>query len=255
MTAGDLYNTGWRQGSVFLAKLTASSLDVGDKPNEVAVRSLDHGRWVVCTQDCDLRSSPLESSKTLVEVRPVFDEEPPADWGIRSNKIRLTYDLYVEAGALRLHLTPALLHRYAERRSDPLADHRATAFKTWLGLRYDRPAVPEALVPAAREVAKRCGAKGGRETALRVHDVFMQFNEDQDPPRVALFAVVVGDEDREPGRVWLAEAATRVQSDVCVVAHIDVGTKAEVPLELVETSYSADLSQLTWGGEIPTGAE
>ena len=249
MDTGDLYNAGWRQGSVFLADLSAPSLD------EMAIRSLTHGCWVVCAQDCDLRSSPLDSSTVLIEIRPVFDVDPPTDWGIRSSRVRLTEELYVEAGAPRLHLTPALLHRFAEHRSDPLAGHRVIAFKTRLGLRYDRPAVPESMVPAAREVAKRCGTKGGREAALRVHDVLMQFDESQEPPRVALFAVVEEEQDKEPTRTWLAEAATRVRADVCVVAFVDAGTKAEVSLELIETSYSADLSQLTWGGEVPTGVE
>jgi len=81
----------------------------------------------------------------------------------------------------------------------------------------------------------------------------MQFNESAAPPQIALFAVVADDADRDAVRMWLADSAARVDSALGVVAHIDVGSKSETSLALLETSYSADLSQLTWRGEAPTG--
>ncbi|MGH8827624.1 MAG: hypothetical protein ACRDVZ_08530, partial [Jiangellaceae bacterium] len=87
-------------------------------------------------------------------------------------------------------MTPALLNVIQPSRQPPLVEGRALAFKTWLGLRYDRPAVPDHLVDLGREIAKRCETKGSRETAKKVHDVLMQFNDTQTPPHVALFAVI-----------------------------------------------------------------
>ena len=83
MDTGDLYNAGWRQGSVFLADLSAPSLDVGAGQDEMAIRSLTHGCWVVCAQDCDLRSSPLDAPTVRIEIRPVFAVDPPTAWGSR----------------------------------------------------------------------------------------------------------------------------------------------------------------------------
>jgi len=135
-----------------------------------------------------------------------------------------------------------------------LSDARAKAFKTWLGLRYDRAAVPEHLVPLAREVATRCGTRGGRAAAEEVHEVLMQFDDSATPPKVALFAVVADSADKHVIKTWLSEASLRINQELGVVAHIDVATKAETSLVLIENSYAADLSQLTWRGEQPTGA-
>ncbi|MCY4369374.1 MAG: hypothetical protein OXF41_08115, partial [bacterium] len=71
------------------------------------------------------------------------------------------------------------------------------------------------------------------------------------PVRVALFGVVADDAAPEAVRAWLADVATRINLDLGVVAAIEVGTRAQTPLELVETSYAADLSQLTWGRNRP----
>lgn len=209
---------------------------------------------MVASQDCDLASSRSDSDEALVEIRPVFVDNPPDDWGIRNRRLRLNEIDYVDASTARLFVTAELLGSVASAREAPLADSRAAAFKSWLGLRYDRPAVPDDLVEAAKEVAKRCGGKGGRTKAGEVHDVLMQFDRNSEPPAVVLRAVVTDDADHERIRLWLADAATRMRSEVVVVAGIDVGTRAEVSLELLEQSYSADLSQLTWSGEDPLGA-
>ena len=73
----------------------------------------------------------------------------------------------------------------------------------------------------------------------------MQFDERDDPPKVALFAIVADDADRDVIRRWLAEAATRIHTVLGVVAHIDVAMKDETSITLIENSYAADLSQLT----------
>lgn len=73
-------------------------------------------------------------------------------------------------------------------------------------------------------------------------------------PRRAV-RVIRNDTDAEAVRRWLAQASTRIRTDLGVVETIDVGTRAETTLELIESSYSADLSQLTWRGREPTGAE
>ena len=154
---------------------------------------------------------------------------------------------YVDADAPRCVVTPPLLSTRRSGREAALNDDtRSSAFKTWLGLRYDRPAVPEHLVDLAREIARRCSGGRGRAIGEQVHDVLMQFDDGAQPVQVALFGVIADDADPQAVRVWLAEVATRINSDLGVVATIEVGTRAQTPLELVETSYAADLSQLTW---------
>lgn len=248
----DLYERGWRQGSMFDVPLPATWLThvLAGTPEFVTET---FGRWVICTQDCDLRSSPADSTETQIEIRPVLEEDNPDDWGIRSRRIRLTADYYVNSVSPRLLITAELLASYG-RPSLLLSDARAKAFKTWLGLRYDRAAIPEHLVALAREVATRCGSRSGRATAEEVHEVLMQFDDSASPPRVALFAVVADTADKQIVRTWLSDASLRIDTKLGVVAHVDVATKAETSLVLIENSYAADLSQLTWRGEEPTGA-
>lgn len=249
----DLYGMGWRQGAVFDASLPASWLAHGHGGNAEAATE-DFGRWVVCSQDCDLRAAPADSKETQIEIRPVLEVDTPDDWGIRSRRIRLTERDHVNSASPRLLITAELLASFTGP-SFLLSDARAKAFKTWLGLRYDRAAIPEHLVLLAREVATRCGSRSGRAAAEEVHEVLMQFDESAVPPKIALFAVVADSADKQVVRTWLSDASLRISKELGVVAHIDVATKAETSLALIENSYAADLSQLTWRGEQPTGAE
>ena len=241
----DLHTEGWRQGSVVSFELTTSHLTTAE--GRIKEISQPYGRWVVCTQDCDLRSARIDSHQPLIELRPVLDEDPPSDWGIRSRRFLLGEGAYVDADAPRCVVTPALLSTMRSGREEALDDTRSRAFKTWLGLRYDRPAVPEHLVELAREIARRCSGGRGRAIGEQVHDVLMQFDDRAQPVQVALFGVIADSADARAVRVWLADVATRINSDLGVSAAIGVGTRAQTPLELVETSYAADLSQLTWG--------
>jgi hypothetical protein len=238
---------------VFDASLPASWLaHVPSQSPEAATEVF--GRWVVCTQDCDLRAASLDSKETHIEVRPVLEFDTPDDWGIRSRRIRLTERDHVNSASPRLIITAELLASFGGP-SFLLSDARAKAFKTWLGLRYDRAAIPEDLVPLAREVATRCGSRSGRASAQEVHEVLMQFDDSASPPKVALYAVVGDSADKHVVRTWLSEASLRINTELGLVAHINVATKAETSLVLIENSYAADLSQVTWRGEQPTGAQ
>jgi hypothetical protein len=57
------------------------------------------------------------------------------------------------------------------------------ALKTWLGLRYDRPAVPDGgLVPLARRIAKEIRDARPREMQDKIHDVLIEFDDSVAPP-------------------------------------------------------------------------
>ena len=252
MSEGSLYDAGWRQGTLAGGRFTGQWVDANSDGSDQPCQE-EFLRGVVCTQDCDLNSAPADSNEHRIEVRPIHSADPPGNWGIRSRVLRLNDRDHVIADGPRAFVTPAFLTTNAAQEGliDP---GRATALKTWLGLRYDRPALPEHLVTAAREVARRCSTKGGRVTAEHVHDVLMQFNDDKSPPWIALYAIVTDDADQAEVRRWLADAASRVDTSLGVIAKIEVATRNQTSLELVETSYAADLSQLTWNGADPNGA-
>lgn len=252
--ATSLYADGWRQGSIFRLDLTVRTFVLAPDGAPV-VEHVTAGTWVVASQDCDLDAVTAHHNEPLIEVRPVEDDDGGGDWGIRSRKLRLNENQCVQASGVPARLSPSLLHQVGRGdRQASLSAARAAAFKTWLGLRFDRPAVPKDLVPLAKTIAEKVRRPGGREVAASVHDVLMQFDESRAPPRALLFAVVEPDADREAVRRWLAGVAQAVPTALGVVSGIDVGTKAETSIELLETSYAADASQITWRGPNPQGA-
>jgi hypothetical protein len=243
----DLYSQGWRQGSIFELELALPGFEL-DGFNKPSLRSRPHSRWVVCTQDCDLEGSDGSRSDPCIELRALLSEDPPANWGIRSRKFLLTTTEYVESDLPRVSVSPQVLSNCTS--PEAFVEQRAMAFKTWLGRRYDRPAVPPEFVDLARQIASLC-EKRKSEIRDKIHDVLIRFDPSKSPVHVDVFAVLTDDADASVAREWLADCLIKLRD--AVVEQIEVGTRSEVSLEFLENSFSADLSQLTWRGETSTG--
>ena len=69
----------------------------------------------------------------------------------------------------------------------------------------------------------------------------------------SLIAVIADDVDPDSVLKWLANVASKIDVKLGAIAHIDTGTRTQTSLLLIETSYSADLSQLTRGMQEPMG--
>ena len=78
-----------------------------------------------------------------------------------------------------------------------------------------------------------------------------------DPIRFSLFAVLENDQDRDDVRAWLADIATAVPADLGIADEIEARDANGISLHLIETSYAADVAQLTWrpNQPRPDGAE
>jgi hypothetical protein len=228
----------------------------GDRPQ---VDILEHDLWIVATQDCDLDGMDPADDVDSVELRPVFNDDPPPTLGIRSRKLRLVRGepYYLHAESRRAMVSPASLltiHRAdPDCREEWLDDARLTALKTWLGKRYDRPAVPPDFVPLARAIASAVNENRRNRAVDDVRDIFAQFGE-TDPVTVALFAVIEDDGDRDAVLTWLADVARGVPADLGIVDTIEVGTTAEISFSVVENSFAVDASDITWRGNAPRGA-
>jgi hypothetical protein len=133
---------------------------------------------------------------------------------------------------------------------------RSRAFAIWLGLRYDRPALEPHLVPLAKRIAEEVRHRQGRPTAARVRDVLMQFDDSSEPVRYSLFAVVDDEQDAEAVREWLAGIASRVPAELGIGDELEAAPAERISLQLIEQSYAADVTQLTWrpGQPEPEGA-
>lgn len=242
-----LYEAGWRQGSIIEIDLPLDSIVVG--PSGRPERSsTNHGRWVVATQDCDLARAETDGPVPVVELRPVFTEECPTDWGIRSAKFRLADDEYLETSSPRATVAPNVLTTAlaggATCRS--LSFGRRQGFTTWLGLRYDRPAVPDHLVPLARRIGKEVARPQHRTIAAHVRDVLMQFDDSGEPVRYSLFAVLDDSADEAEVRNWLAQVSQAVPTDLGLADQIEAADASGIAFSTIESSYAADVSLVTW---------
>lgn len=237
---------------MFLATLPLDAVVLGAEGTPERTQGV-HDRWVVASQNCDLDTTDEESPDPTIEIRPVYTDGPPADWGIRSSKLLLAEGEYVESTSPRTTVAAAvltaLLGSGIERR-DPQPD-RELAFTTWLGLRYDRPAVPPALGPLAKRIADEVVRPRNRENARRVRDVLMQFDETVEPPRYSLYGVLAFPEDRHAVREWLATVAAAVPVELGLADVIEAAPATGISFDLIETSYPADVSQMTWRASQP----
>jgi hypothetical protein len=106
--------------------------------------------------------------------------------------------------------------------------------------------VPPKLLPLAKRIAHEVQRRRHRAMAARVRDVLMQLDPTQDPVRFSLYAVLVDPADEVDVRSWLATVATGVPAELGVADVLEAAPATRISLHLVETSYSADVTALTW---------
>ena len=84
----------------------------------------------------------------------------------------------------------------------------------------------------------------------------MQFDDAGDPVRYSLFAVLDDPADEGEVRAWLARIAQAVPTGLGVADQIEAASADGIAFSTIETSYSADVSQVTWrrGRPDPEGA-
>jgi len=248
-----LHDLGWRQGAVFNAELDYQLLRANDAGEIVNVVST-HERWIVATQDCDLHVVEPDIDDPCLELRLVRPIRGGLSWGIRSRKLRLDDSNFVDSIDAHLHISPRALVSVSNDSYQALSHGRALAFKTWLGLRYDRPAVPEVAVPLAKSVANAFDSVQGNPLLDDIHDLLMQFDLSADPIFYTLIAVITDNADRDSIRSLVSKIALTVPSNLGIAKRLEAVPRQEVTLEVIENSYSADVSAITWKSDLPRGA-
>jgi hypothetical protein len=215
---------------------------------EPVVEPREHDLWVVVSQDCDLNSTDTQYNTAVVELRPLLTTDVPPTWGIKSRKLKLDDGLYLDAELPHLHVSPAALTHVATAGAvrTTLSDERTIALKTWLGYRYRRPAVPDHLVPLGREIAK--AVEKARPGAMHeaIHEIVFQVDDSGRPFKYSLFAIVQEGSDEEAVREWLSAVALDVDPALGIADELEARTKRSTSIELLETSWSANVSDLTW---------
>ncbi len=248
-----LYETGWRQGSIINADLPLDAVVFDEASGRPKRREEGHTLWVVATQDCDLDRADSNDAHPSIELRPIFTNDPPDDWGIRSAKHRISETEYVVSTSPRPIVSPrvltALLAQAATRRS--IDEDRRPAFTKWLGLRYDRPAVPPRLLPLAKRIADVVDKRRHRPVGQRVRDILIQFDETSTPIQYVLVAVLDNPTDEAVVRQWLAAIAREIPTDLGVASRIEAAASTGISLHLIESSFAVGATQLTFRPNSP----
>ncbi len=253
-----LYDLGWRQGSLAAVSLGFSTTCATASGGISEIRD-SHDFWVVATQDCDLAAADQSFNEPVVELRPIYRDGKSRPSGIRSRELVLVDSdaLFLHAQSPRVMISPAALVastvRLADVPGNHLTDHELVRLKTWLGKRYDRPAVPEELGKLARNIAAAVQMHRGDEIVRGIRDVLWQ-GEVAQPPRFSIYAVLSKEADQTRAREWLTAVALEGPVTVGVPDEIEAVPATRISLELIETSYSADVSDVTWQGGGPHGA-
>lgn len=247
-----LRGRGWLQGCLLRLPLTLQYATVVAGKVEDAVRV--HDLWLIAEQDCDLAWRAIvdqQAEEFLVELRPVFTDDPPVDWGIRSQKFLLDdAGHHIDANAPTNRVTPQVI--VAAEHVQCLDDDHQLRLKTWMGLRYDRPAVPQRYMKLAKALADALSVKKNRPRAARYRDVLAQYWDDNGVAMCSLVAVIPGGPYAAnstkvvAARTWLADAVRDVPEELGVAASLDAYGDSDMTLQYLEASYSVDLSKLSW---------
>lgn len=209
-----------------------------------------HGVWLLAEQDCNLAWKALLDTSFGVELKPVYVDDPPDDMGVRAMKFLLDGSgAHLCADATSVHVTSEVVD--AAVHATCCVPDSTRRLKTWLGLRYDRPAVSERYVTLARSLADRIKAKRRRSAGEPVRDVLATFRTKADggaeytlvavlPHRTATPAMI------ETTREWLSEAALEVPIALGHPMKIDAYPDDRISLAYVEESFSLDISSVSW---------
>lgn len=232
-----LYRRGWRQGSLLRAQLTCNILDAA---GEMVPQAFEE--WVLVTQECDLDWLDETALDPLVELRPVYENTGGYSVGVRSEVFVFDQSRLLHAQSPRLMVTPRALAALIREAFD-LPPRRARLLKTWLGLRYDRPAVPDEFLTLSKAVAEAVKARRG-DIADAVLDVLLRL-ESGEPPAAGLYAITENDVNHDRVEKWLQSVAQAIPPQTGYVKETVPATVHQVSLWMIQNTYSADLTQLS----------
>ncbi|MGP6159581.1 MAG: hypothetical protein ACLPYS_19075 [Vulcanimicrobiaceae bacterium] len=235
-----LYDEGWKQGSLIRAPLEVHFLDIED--DAVVDRVGTFGLWLLATQDCDLAQTPSTNTTRQFELRPVVQrsDDDKLD-GLRSRSVLVREGFVLRAESPKLTLTARALNTFKNRREDDLSAERRVEIKLWLGLRYDRPAVPERFVPLASQLkAKFLEAQPDGFVGV-MRDIWVYFENEA---AVRLFFIIADAAGARRDEVlnWVDDVAGEMLDAGCVaLLERQVETSHGTPLWVLQNYYGLDV--------------
>jgi hypothetical protein len=235
--------------------LTYQTIVVRD--GELVTESHDHSSWVLVDQDCDLSQTDLADNERLLELRAVqVLGSGQHISGILGRVVRLSEGLTCFAHGARIQLSAAALTALkADRAQAAMNDRERREFKTWLGLRYDRPAVPTRFDRIPKVLLKMLKTKSFNPQRELVRDIVVYYEDAPnagDPTMVDVWAVLRDGANPEPVLKWLTGVRghlTDADKPPFVIRTIRARDAANTPLALIETYFALDSAKLSLSKE------
>jgi hypothetical protein len=243
MPPPSLHAEGWRQGSLIRETLSVHFLDLHD--GAIVDRSEQFDLWLLATQDCDLDQTPCTNSTRQFELRPVSERTPDDRLdGLRSRTVLVTDQLVLRSDSKRLTLSARALNTLKGKREEALDEERRVQIKTWLGLRYDRPAIPTPLVPLGRRLKSAFIDDLPATFDGVVRDVWVYFENQHD---VRIFVILVDIQKRRADEVrdWVSDVSATLSDENIIVRERHVEAPDRTPLSVLQTYYGLGLAGLS----------
>jgi hypothetical protein len=205
---------------------------------------------VLVAQDCDLAWSAIVGSQFLVEIRPILKDPLLKDWGIRNRKFLLDeLGTSIDGNLPYLHVAPAVIN--SGTHIGCLDPRSVLRLKTWLGLRYDRPAIPQRYGRLAKALAEQIKAKRYRIRAGLTRDVLVRFQTNNEGQTQYELVAVLADDKTDADtqnltELWLAEISMAIPVDLGVALPFFALPPSEISLAYVEESFALDVTSVSW---------
>lgn len=187
-----LLDTGWQQGTIFAAptlSIVHQKLDEGGRVITKSRSSRNDERFVLVSQDCDIKSKdePYVEAILCTVVNESFIsrliDAKSARWFAVDENSRL-----VAQAKYRILIDKEMLLTFVPE-PWPSSPERHSRFVTWLGRRYDRPALADEMVEALQKPIERTLAQLSREQpdllalfSQAVHEVRVTLPWTEQPP-------------------------------------------------------------------------
>lgn len=243
MPPPSLHAEGWQQGSLIRETMTVHSLDLQD--GIIVDRSEQFDLWLLATQDCDLAQTPCTNTTRQFELRPVLERKPDDKLdGLRSRVILVKDQLVLRSDSKKLTLNACALNSLKDKREQNLDEERRVQIKTWLGLRYDRPAIPSRFVPLGERLKKAFIDEMPDKFAGVVRDVWVYFETDQE---IRLFVILVDAQKSRADEVrdWVDEVIGNLSDEEIIVRRRSIEGPDRTPLSVLQSYYGLGIAELS----------